>query len=349
MSRRTVGRTRSDGSARLPRVSAEGAETSCVRQCYDRDRRLAVHQITLKIQRRSHQSGRAMRAGVVARVLKLRRAAERSWSLYRLSRAWGRVTEPIVHSVNSVLRRRVTPEERAWVERIEHLRAEMSLSTMRIVRTDYGAGTPGSKRTPETMRAGVEVTQALGEISAVASKSPFWCLLLFHLVRTLRPKSCIEMGTAVGISAAYQAAALELNGRGSLATLEGAATLASVARDNLDRLGLGGPGMVEVVVGRFEDTLRGVLASRQPIDYVFVDGHHHGPATLAYFEQMVPFLAEASVVIFDDIAWSDDMRKTWSAIAHDERVGLAIDLGEVGICVVGASMARHRHFKVPLP
>ena len=65
------------------------------------------------------------------------------------------------------------------------------------------------------------------------------------------------MGTAVGISAAYQAAALALNGRGTFTTLEGAEPLADIARDNLRRLGLG---MVEVVVGRFEDTLDAVLA-----------------------------------------------------------------------------------------
>ena len=153
------------------------------------------------------------------------------------------------------------------------------------------------------------------------------------------------MGTAVGISAAYQAAALALNGRGTFTTLEGAEPLADIARDNLRRLGLG---MVEVVVGRFEDTLDAVLERRRPVDYVFVDGRHDRQATLAYFEQTIPFLAETTFLILDDIAWSDGMKQAWRTIARDKRVGLAVDLGVVGLCVLRGSMAGHREFNVPL-
>lgn len=287
----------------------------------------------------------AILSGVAARVLKLRRAAERSWNLYRLGRERDRVAGSIVHVLKSALRHASTSEERAWFERIEHLRAEMNASATRITWMDYGAGSPGSRRAPETMRAGIKVTRALGEFCTVASKSPLWCSLLFRFVRTLRPTSCIEMGTAVGISAAYQAAALTLNGRGTFTTLEGAASLADIARDNLRRLGLG---MVEVVVGRFEDTLDDVLERRQPVDYVFVDGHHDRQATLAYFEQTIPFLAETAFLLFDDIAWSDGMKEAWSAIARDERVGLAVDLGAVGLCVLRGPTAGHREFKVPV-
>jgi hypothetical protein len=238
-----------------------------------------------------------------------------------------------------------TPEERAWVERIEHLRAEMNASRRWITWMDYGAGNPGSQRAQETMRAGVEVTRLLGEVCTVSSKSPFWCSWLFRFVRTLRPKSCVEMGTAVGISAAYQAAALTLNGRGTFTTLEGAASLADIARENLRRLGLG---TVPVVIGRFEHTLQDVLERQRPVDYIFVDGHHDGQATVTYFEQMIPFLAEPAFLIFDDIAWSEGMKKAWNAIARDERVRLAVDLGAVGLCVLDGSMARRRPFKVPL-
>ena len=92
----------------------------------------------------------------------------------------------------------------------------------------------------------------------------------------MRPGSCLEMGTAVGVSTAYQAAALRLNRHGSFVTIEGATSLADIARSNFQQLGLD---TVEVVVGRFQDTLTEVLTSRQPVDYVFVDGHHDEQAT----------------------------------------------------------------------
>jgi hypothetical protein len=118
--------------------------------------------------------------------------------------------------------------------------------------TDNGAGRAGSNLTPEEMSAGIQVTEALGSINRIASKPPYWCRLLFHLIRGWRPSTCIEMGTAVGISAAYQAAALKLNGSGRLTTLEGAEGLAAVARRNFRNLGLD---TVEVRIGRFQDTL----------------------------------------------------------------------------------------------
>jgi predicted O-methyltransferase YrrM len=185
----------------------------------------------------------------------------------------------------------------------------------------------------------------VGHISRVASKPPFWCGLLFELIRTVHPKSCIEMGTAVGISAAYQGAALRLNGDGDLVTLEGAGSLANIARKNFQELGLD---TVDVVVGRFQDTLPDVLASRKPVDYVFVDGHHDERATLDYFDQILPFLSGISLVVFDDIAWSDGMKRAWGRIAHHEAVEVAVDLGPVGLCVVDRTGAGARYFRIPL-
>jgi predicted O-methyltransferase YrrM len=278
-------------------------------------------------------------------VRKPQRLAERSWNLYRLSHEGHRITCSVTDAVRAALKRALTPEERNWIDRIEHLRTEMNASTKQITRMDYGAGSRGSTRTEEEMRAGVEVADTLSRISQVASKSAPWCLVLFKLIRTVQPSSCIEMGTAVGISAAYQGAALRLNGHGTLLTLEGAPSLADIARNNLQQLGLD---TVEIVVGRFQDTLPDILINRQPVDYVFVDGHHDEQATLAYFEQILPFLSETALLVFDNVDWSEGMKRAWHAIANDRRVGVAVDLGGVGLCVVDGSITGRRHFSIPL-
>ena len=236
-------------------------------------------------------------------------------------------------------------DERAWVDRIEALRARLNASTREITRIDFGAGGPDSGRDQRTMRDGVPVAETLGDVARNASKSPFWCRVLFGLVRGARPQSGIEMGTAVGISAAYQAAALRLNGGGRFATLEGAPTLAEIARANLGELGLD---TVDVVVGRFGDTLPSVLAARRPLEYVFVDGHHDGEATVVYFEQLLPHLAPRAFLVFDDVAWSDGMRRAWERIAHDPRVSMAVDLGAIGVAVVDAAGPAPRLYRIPL-
>jgi predicted O-methyltransferase YrrM len=153
------------------------------------------------------------------------------------------------------------------------------------------------------------------------------------------------MGTAVGVSAAYQATALRLNRHGSLVTIEGATSLADIARNNFQQLDLD---TVETVVGRFQDVLTAVLTNRQPVDYVFVDGHHDEQATQTYFEQILPFLAEKALLVFDDITWSEGMRRAWNTLAQDRQVGVAVDLGPVGLCVIDNSVAGRRYFSIPL-
>jgi predicted O-methyltransferase YrrM len=221
----------------------------------------------------------------------------------------------------------------------------MDASTKQITRTDYGAGGRDAHRTEEEMRAGVETEDTLGHFSRMSSKPALWCCLLFKLIRTMHPASCVEMGTAVGISAAYQGAALRLNRHGALVTLEGATSLSDIARSNLQQLGLD---TVEVVTGRFQDTLPSVLTNRQPVDFVFIDGHHDEHATLAYLEQILPFLADTALLVFDDIAWSEGMKRAWSRIAHDRRVGIAVDLGPLGLCVIDRSISAHRYVSIPL-
>jgi predicted O-methyltransferase YrrM len=276
---------------------------------------------------------------------KFQRSAKRSWNLYRLSHTGDRMACSIADSVRAALNRTLTLEERQWIDRIEDLRNEMNASPKPITRIDFGAGNPGSQRSKEEMRAGVETLDTLGHFSQSASQPPFWCLLLFKLIRTARPSSCIEMGTAVGISAAYQAAALRLNGHGALVTLEGAPSVAEIAGKNFQQLGLD---PVEIIVGKFHDTLDAVLKHRRPVDYVFVDGHHDHQTTLAYFEQIFPFLARQALLVFDDIAWSEGMKRAWAAIAGDERVGVAVDLGAVGLCAIDKSIAGPRYFSIPL-
>jgi predicted O-methyltransferase YrrM len=165
----------------------------------------------------------------------------------------------------------------------------------------------------------------------LSSKSPLGALLLFRLVRELRPAHALELGTNLGISAAYQAAALALNGGGELHTIEGAPRLAALARAHLASLGLA----AEVHEGRFSDVLPGLLARTAPLDYVFIDGHHDGPATVGYFAQIHPALGPGALVVFDDIAWSAGMAEAWRTVRADPRVRVAIGLGTMGACLVG--------------
>ncbi|MCH7886307.1 MAG: class I SAM-dependent methyltransferase, partial [Planctomycetes bacterium] len=230
-----------------------------------------------------------------------------------------------------------TPEEAEWIAKIESLRGELNRDPTRVTVIDYGAGSPGSHRTEEEMLEGVPVTRTIDDICLKASKPYTWALLLFRLVREFRPSVCLELGTCLGISTAYQAAALTLNRGGRIITLEGAQTLADLARKNFERLALGN---IVLKVGRFQDTLGQVLKDEPRIDFAFIDGHHDEHATLGYFEQLYPCLSEAAIVVFDNINWSSGMKRAWRTIAADQRITLSVDLFWAGVCLLSQSGPR---------
>lgn len=224
----------------------------------------------------------------------------------------------------------LTAAERRWTGDIEAMRRRLLDDDREVTVMDFGAGSADADLTETEMEEGRPKTLTVAEACRV-SKPRRWALLLFHLVRNLRPRVCVELGTCIGVSAAYQAAAMRLNGEGRLITLEGARPLAELAADNLASLGLD---HAHVVPGRFQDTLGGVLLEFASVDFVFIDGHHDEHATLQYFSQVAPHLAPGAAVVLDDIGWSPGMTRAWKAIAASPGVELAIDLGAMGLCIM---------------
>lgn len=179
------------------------------------------------------------------------------------------------------------------------------------------------------------IEEQLGELTRLASKGQRSAAILFSLIRSFEPQGAVELGTCVGISCGYQAAALRLNGSGWLWSFDASRARTAVARRVLEELDL--QAMTTIVTGRFQETLEPTLRSvNVPIGYAFVDGHHDEQATWQYFEQLVSTATRDTVFVFDDIHWSDGMERVWTRIAQDERVAVAVDIGEMGICLLGS-------------
>ncbi|MGH7890574.1 MAG: O-methyltransferase [Thermodesulfobacteriota bacterium] len=247
--------------------------------------------------------------------------------------------------LSAVLENSTSEKEKTWIDKIELLRNELNTSSAEIAVMDYGAGSLNLNLMAGEMCQGRVITRAIGEVCRSASTSNMWAFLLFKLIREFKPSICLELGTCLGISTSYQAAALELNGHGKIVTLEGSESLASLSRENFKKLGFK---RIAVHAGRFQDTLGGVLHKQGHIDFAFIDGHHDKQATLAYFEQIFPFLTEKAISVFDDISWSKGMGEAWNIIAADERVKASVDLGGVGICLFTNSLGGKKSFKVVL-
>ncbi len=190
----------------------------------------------------------------------------------------------------------VRRRSRGWFERIEELRALLAASADHVEVVNYGAGLRTSSRTDAEMRTGSVSQTVVGPLSVSASVPAPVGRQLHAIVHAVGVRRGIELGTCVGISAAYQASALQDAADVRFVTCEGAPGLAELARRNLGQLGLR---RCSVVAGRFDDTLPAVSADLAPIDYAFVDGHHDEAATKRYFELLLSHAATRAVFVFD--------------------------------------------------
>jgi len=236
----------------------------------------------------------------------------------------------IKQAIRETIHHRISPEEKAWISRIEQIRIQFTGNPAEVTIIDYGAGHPDSRRSDEEMMHGKSSTTTYGEI-CLGSKPALWALLLFKLIRTMQPETAVELGTCIGISAAYQSAALLLNGKGRLITIEGSEAIATLAKKNVESLHLQN---AEIRCGTFNDVLPDVFTTTSALDYVFIDGHHDEQATVAYFELLLPHLSPGALLVFDDISWSNGMRRAWETICKHPAVSFSVDLKMLGICQI---------------
>ena len=150
--------------------------------------------------------------------------------------------------------------------------------------------------------------------------------LLETLVFATGATRVLELGTYTGYSALSMAAALPAGGR--VITCEADAANAREAQENFDASPIGS--RIELREG---PALATVEALTGPFDLVFVDAEKTGYA--AYFEALLPKLADRGLMLFDNTLWSgqvlepdsDDERTTAirslnEALLNDRRVAV---------------------------
>jgi len=137
---------------------------------------------------------------------------------------------------------------------------------------------------------------------------------MFRMAQFYKPANVLELGTSLGITTAYLAAA---NNQSLVTTMEGAGEVAAIARKNFERLNLQN---IQIVTGNFDETLSPVLQKMPSIDFAFIDGNHRKAPTLLYFQQLLNHILPSSILIFDDIHWSKEMEDAWKIIQQHKQV-----------------------------
>ena len=213
---------------------------------------------------------------------------------------------------------------------IEQLRQLLLRDRNRISVTDYGAG---SKVTPGPVRS----ISSLARNSAV---SPATGRLLFRLVHFIKPRRILELGTSLGISTAYQAAAA-LNAE--FLTIEGCPETALRAKRHFQQLGLP---HIRLLNGAFRELLPGALQHLQQLDYLYLDGDHRAGASLEYFNLCLPYAHNDSLFVIADIHWSREMEAAWLDMQQHPSVTLSIDLFQVGLLFFRKEQRQKEHYNI---
>lgn len=213
---------------------------------------------------------------------------------------------------------------------IENLRKLLLADTRTVVVRDLGAGSR------------VEKTQSrlVKQIAHSSLKPTRFSQLLFRMVDFYQPQVVLEMGTSLGITTAYLAAA---GNNARIITMEGAEEVAALAKKNFEKLQIHNVAMLE---GNFDDTLPGLLDREKRLDFVFIDGNHRYEPTVRYFHQLLPVLHEYSILVFDDIHWSKEMEQAWTHICQHEAVNLTIDLFFIGLVFFRKENKQKQHFSI---
>ncbi len=207
------------------------------------------------------------------------------------------------------------PCEDALKERLVRFRESVKKNPQKLQITDHGAG---SKYLDNHSRS----TDAILKHNCTP---PRRAELLTQLAQYLHAKKVLELGTSLGVGTAALALSAE-----KVTTVEGSPAIHQYASQRfVDQKLLN----INAIRDTFQDFLKGTKDNKPEgfYDLIFIDGHHDGDATARYFELLLPYCHEHTLLIIDDIYWSTSMTRAWKKLQKHPRVTASVDTFQWGL------------------
>jgi predicted O-methyltransferase YrrM len=212
-------------------------------------------------------------------------------------------------------------------DRVEGLKSKLLKDQTKIKVEDYGAGS----------RVNRSNERSIAQIARNSSKTKKYGRLLFRLVKYSKPENILELGTSLGLSSAYMALA---SPDSKITTIEGSTEIAKSAQKNFDILDLQN---IKLVTGQFDQVLPDLLNKIPQLDLAFIDGNHQKEPTIRYFEHCLAKSVNDTILVFDDIHWSEGMEAAWKTIQQHPSVTLTVDLFFMGLVFLKKELTK-QHF-----
>jgi len=208
---------------------------------------------------------------------------------------------------------------------IEKIRVRLKTDRRLIAINDLGSG---SERRKTTIR----------KVSDIARYSPVplkYGLLLSNLAAEFGKNLIIEFGTSFGISTMYLAAG---SSESVVFTVEGDPSISEIAENNFREAGLEN---ISLLTGSFDEMMPVITSEWKNPGLVFIDGDHRKEPVLKYFKSMAEAADSKTVIVIDDIYFSEEMEEAWKEIKADARVTVTVDIFRMGLVFFREGINQH--------
>lgn len=215
-------------------------------------------------------------------------------------------------------------------ELIDSQREKLKADQSKLEIHDLGAGSfkgPARKKT-------------VSSIAKTSGKPKKYIHLLYRISKYYQPEQVIELGTSLGISTISLAYGSPMC---KVWTIEGSRAIAKKAAEQFQKADLNN---IKSITGNFDDQLPVILNEIKSVDLCFIDGNHRKESTLRYFKWLLPKTTNNSMLIFDDIHWSNEMEQAWELIREHPAVTATIDLFFMGIVLFRHEFRQKQHFLI---
>jgi predicted O-methyltransferase YrrM len=204
------------------------------------------------------------------------------------------------------------------------LRNPLSKDDRTIRVTDLGAG---SAYMPESDRK-------ISDILRYTTSSHKFASFYSRIIRHYKFKNVIELGTSVGINAAYLSRASH---NVEITTFEGSSEIAEVARSLFRDNQISN---IKIIEGNIDETVGPYLDNINHIDFALIDANHRFEPTVRYLELISKKIHRHSIIAIDDIHASPEMEQAWQTIQSHPRVQTTLDLYRCGLVLFNPSLTR---------
>jgi predicted O-methyltransferase YrrM len=223
------------------------------------------------------------------------------------------IHSPFVYDlVSRVFRNKIDPDV---LFSVEQARIKMKSDRRIILVKDLGSGS-------DIMKTNKRRVSDIARYSSVTGK---YGRLLSNMASEFGNPMVLELGTSVGLSTLYMAAGIPDT---TICTIEGCPETAEIARQNFVEAGHNN---IKILTGSFDEILPELALNSIRPGLVFIDGNHRKAPVMRYFNKIAEISDSKTVVIIDDINYSNEMAEVWTEIKLHKKVTISIDIFRMGI------------------